>query len=286
MSTARLRPLGIFILAYASLAGGADAGIVVFSTPQNPKGGTDKFEVKVDGDDKTFPLNFPATQDASVDAKLFTDEVNRLFAPLGGGPASLNGATVTVAGDQTAKALSDPAKTVVTMGEMVPSTPPPGTGVLSFVGDPGGTTYGGTQSTFSASIQLTSPTFGNVTAQSSLSFSQLIAPTAAAILDQTFSQLDAALPAVLQPDLHLDMTTGQILFAFPAGSTFGAVDISSTDRMTDTSFGMTSVPEPSSLVLAGAAALSVLGAWAWRQSGAARRCRRRTGGAGGIVDRR
>ena len=123
------------------------------------------------------------------------------------------------------------------------------TGEIDFEGTLTGLAADGSgPSSFSASLG-----FGSIVTSAALTSADLSSLTLDVLLSDLFTDLDAGLPAVYQPDLSLDLSKDSISFAFPAGAADPFVAGFSNDAGLTQSLSLAGVPvpEPSSLSLFG-----------------------------------
>ena len=131
-----------------------------------------------------------------------------------------------------------------------------------------GTNASGGAASYTAGISFKDSSIGMINLSSNLSFPQLTTPTFDGLVTQEFatfqSQLSATAPSLIG-DLSLNLSALTISFQFPQQ---GISDVTLTSGTTDVSlfstFSVTTVPEPSSVVLGGIALLTALGLW-WRR---------------------
>ncbi len=132
--------------------------------------------------------------------------------------------------------------------------------IINYEFAPSGLNFQGGMSDFASSISFTSPTFGNVLTDSSLTFGALSSQTTDGITQDTYDQLLAGLPAALRSNLSLDLSQDMITFMFPANATNADVSNFSSDTDTAQALGLLQigVPEPSTLTLLLGCAVGVL----------------------------
>jgi hypothetical protein len=138
--------------------------------------------------------------------------------------------------------------------------------MIDYQFNPTGLNFSGGVSSFASSISFSSPVFGNVLTESSLTFGALSSQTTDGITLDTYNQLLSGLPSVLKSNLSLDLSQDLITFTFPAQATDADVSNYSSDTGTAQGLGLlqagAAAPEPSTLVMLLVCATSML-AYCW-----------------------
>ena len=125
---------------------------------------------------------------------------------------------------------------------------------VAYEGTLTGTTYGGgVASQFDVSLG-----YDTVLSESIIAYDQLANQTVDGLMIATYENLLAGLPAPVQGNLSIDLTTDTIRFNLPDGAFDPFVMGNSTDQTATFSEAVVVTPEPSSLFLVGLGVLCVL----------------------------
>jgi hypothetical protein len=105
---------------------------------------------------------------------------------------------------------------------------------------------------YTAGVGFTDPVVGDINVSSSFLFSDLLDQTIDGVLNQIFDDLSSELTSLapsIVDNLNLDIASREIDFLYPSIASDGFVEIGTTDTELVGTLSLTSIPEPSTVML-------------------------------------